>query len=121
MIRLTFGWLRGRRTIGLTLPFADIMEVALALLSLTPEELAALDWSFSDRKRLLDRFLTSGKQAQKLDRTSLDQTALALRLPARDVLRMQHFVRRELPKAASNAGVIERLRVALDAALPASG
>lgn len=104
--------------IRLALPFADIMEAALALLALTPEELASLEWTFADRKRLLDHLLASGKQAQGISRDSLEKAALGLRLPARDVRRMQHFVRRELPKAASNAGVIERLGAALDAALP---
>ncbi len=34
---------RGRRIVTIVLPFGDTMEVALALLSLTPDELAALD------------------------------------------------------------------------------
>jgi hypothetical protein len=32
------------------LPFDDIMEFALALLSLSPTELDALGWTFADRK-----------------------------------------------------------------------
>src|SRR3546814_12478893 len=45
---------RGGRRVRIALPFDDNMEFALALLSVSPEELAALGWSFSDRKRLLD-------------------------------------------------------------------
>lgn len=109
---------RGGRRIDLVLSFADIMEVALALLSLSPDELASFEWSFEDRKRLLDYLLASGKQAQRVNRANLDQEQLNLRLPVRDIRRLQHFVRRELPKAASNAGVIARLGAALDAVLP---
>lgn len=109
---------RGSQTIAVSLPFADIMEVALALLSLSPDELRALDWSFADRKRLLDHFLRSGKEAQTLDREKLDQSLLRLRLPLRDIRRLQRFARRDLPKAASNAAVIERLSAVLEAANP---
>ena len=119
MMRLLLAWnRRGGRPVDLALSFADIMEVALALLSLTPAELEELGWSFEDRKRLLDHLLRSGKEAQEVRRASLQKAHLKLRLPARDVRRLQHFVRRELPKAASNAGVIERLGAALDAASP---
>ncbi len=111
---------RGGRSVRVSLPFADIMEVALALLALSPEELAALGWTFADRKRLLDHFLASGKEAQKTDRTSLDQALLTLRLPVRDIRRLQHFAQRELPKAATHAGVIERLSRILDAAIEPS-
>jgi hypothetical protein len=110
---------RGRRIVTIVLPFADIMEVALALLSLTPDELAALDWTFADRKRLLDHLLASGREAQKTDRASLDRTSLALRLP-RDIWRLQRFAQRELPKAATHAGVIERLGRVLDGAIELS-
>ncbi len=112
---------RGRRIVTIALPFADIMEVALALLSLAPDELAALDWTFADRKRLLDHFLASGKEAQKADRASLDQALLTLRLPVRDILRLQRFTQRELPKAATHAGIIERLGRVLDAVIAPSG
>ena len=61
------------------LPFTDIMEVALALLALSPDELTALGWTFADRKRLLDHFLASGKQAQNTVRANLDRTLLTLR------------------------------------------
>ncbi|WP_202907040.1 hypothetical protein [Sphingobium yanoikuyae] len=94
------------------------MEVALALLSLSPDELRALEWSFADRKRLLDHFLQSGKEAQTLDRDKLDQALLRLRLPLRDVHRLKRFARRDLPKAASNATVIERLSRVLEATSP---
>ena len=41
---------------------------------------------------------------------------IELSLPQRDVDRLQHFARRELPKAASSAGVINRVLAALDRA-----
>ncbi|QJU58208.1 hypothetical protein HL653_10750 [Sphingomonas sp. AP4-R1] len=112
---------RGGRSVRVSLPFADIMEVALALLALSPEELVALGWTFADRKRLLDHFLASGKEAQKADRASLDQTLLTLRLPVRDIQRLQRFARRELPKAATHAGIIERLSRVLAAAIAPPG
>lgn len=109
---------RGSRTVTVLLPFADIMEIALALLSLSPDELARLDWSFADRKRLLDHLLQSGKQAQSVDRDKLDQTLLRLALPTRDVRRLKRFAQRELPKTATNAAVIERLSTVIEAAEP---
>ncbi len=111
---------RGGRNVRVSLPFADIMEVALALLALSPDELAALGWTFADRKRLLDHFLASGKEAQETDRASLDRTLLTLRLPTRDIQRLRRFAQRELPKAATNAGIIERLGRVLDAAIALS-
>lgn len=105
---------RGGRTVRLALPFDDIMEIALALLALSPAELETLGWSFADRKRLLDHFLASGKAAQRTDRAQLSETRLELRLPLRDVRRLQTFVRRDLPKAATNAAVLDRLGEALD-------
>src|SRR3546814_18405652 len=56
---------RGGRRVRIALPFDDIMEFALALLSVSPEELEALGWRFADRKRLPDHFLRSGKDAQR--------------------------------------------------------
>jgi hypothetical protein len=100
---------RGSRRVRVALPFDDIMEIALALLALSPVELEALGWSFADRKRLLDHFLTSGKAAQRTDREALGHTRLDLRLPLRDVRRLQTFVHRDLPKAATSAALIERL------------
>jgi len=108
---------RGRRSVSVLLPFADIMEVALALLALSPDELAALGWSFAARKRVLEHFLAAGKQADVVGRAELDRTTLTLRLPLKDVRRLQSFARRELPKMASRAKVIDRLEEALDAAL----
>jgi integrase len=105
---------RGSRRVRLALPFDDIMEIALALLALSPAELEALGWSFADRKRLLDHFLASGKAAQRTDRAMLGETRLELRLPLRDVRRLQMFVRRDLPKAASNAAILNRLGATLD-------
>jgi hypothetical protein len=107
---------RDRRAIRIALPFDDIMEIALALLALSPSELEAFGWSFVDRKRLLDHFLASGKAAQHADRSTLGRVLLDLRLPLRDVQRLKTFVRRDLPKAASNAAVIERLSAILDSA-----
>ncbi|WP_066806311.1 hypothetical protein [Sphingomonas asaccharolytica] len=107
---------RGGRIVRLLLTFDDIMEFALALLALSPAELEALGWSFADRKRLLDHFLASGKSAQGVDPGRLAKTPIELGMPQRDVERLQLFARRELPKAASNAGVIDRVLSALDAA-----
>ena len=101
---------------SIVLPFDDIMEFALALLSVPPTELAALGWSFADRKRLLDHFLASGKAAQRAMPEELAKMPINLHLPQRDVDRLQHFARRELPKIASNAAVIDRVLVALDKA-----
>src|SRR3546814_11606305 len=107
---------RGGRRVRIALPFDDIMEFALALLSVSPEELEALGWSFADRKRLLDHFLRSGKAAQRIAPDRLGAMPIELRLPKRDVDRLQHFARREPPKAASSAGVIDRVLAALDRA-----
>lgn len=106
---------RGGRTVRLVLAFDDIMEFALALLTLSPPELDGLGWTFADRKRLLDHFLEAGKAAQGVLTERLGATPIELALPQRDVDRLQQFARRELPKAASNAGVIDRVLVALDA------
>ncbi|MDB5709301.1 MAG: hypothetical protein JWL96_1371 [Sphingomonas bacterium] len=105
---------RGGRTVRLALAFDDIMEIALALLGLAPAELDALGWTFADRKRLLDHFLASGKAAQRNDPATLSDTRLELRLPLRDVRRLRTFVHRELPKAASNAALLDRLGAILD-------
>jgi hypothetical protein len=107
---------RGGRTVRLVLTFDDIMEFALALLSVPPEELEALGWSFADRKRLLDHFLRSGKAAQRVPRDALAQSWITLRLPRRDLAPLQRFVRRELPKAASNAAMLDRVLCVLDEA-----
>lgn len=100
---------RGGRMVHIVLPFDDIMEFALALLALTPVELEALDWTFADRKRLLDHFLASGKNVQGRKAEDIAKIPIELALPQRDVDRLQHFARRELPKAASNPGVIDFL------------
>lgn len=107
---------RGGRTVRLLLPFDDVMEFALALLSVSPTELEALGWTFGDRKRLLDHFLASGKAAQGSRPEDLPGMPIALTLPQRDVDRLLRFARRELPKAASNAGMIDRVLAALDTA-----
>ena len=101
---------------GIVLPFDDIMEFALALLAVSPTELAALGWSFADPKRLLDHFLVSGKAAQRARPDELAKTPINLNLPQRDVERLQQFARRELPKIASNAAVIDRVLFALNKA-----
>lgn len=100
----------------LLLTFDDIMEFALALLSLSPAELQALGWSFADRKRLLDHFLASGRVAQGSPPEQLPMMPIDLAVPQRDVDRLQVFARRELPKAASNAAMLDRVLAALDAA-----
>ena len=107
---------RGGRTVRLLLPFDDIMEFALALLSVTPAELELLGWSFADRKRLLDHFLASGKAAQGARPSDLPGMPIELSVPQRDIDRLQRFARRELPKAASNAVMLDRVLAALDAA-----
>src|SRR3546814_4802443 len=57
---------RGRKDgARVRLPFDDIMEFAIALLSISPQELEALRWTFADRKRLLDHLLASGRAAQR--------------------------------------------------------
>ena len=88
-----------------------------AFLQACADELAALGWSFAARKRLLEHFLIAGKEADAIDPTALDRTILTLRLPARDVRRLQDFARRELPKMTSRAAVIDRLEAALDTAI----
>jgi len=50
-------WERGGRVITIALPFDDIMEFALALLSVPPEQVEELGWSFADRRIL--SFLTN--------------------------------------------------------------
>lgn len=100
----------------LLLTFDDIMEFALALLALTPVELRALGRSFADRKRLLDHFLASGKVAQGARPEQLPTMPIDLAVPQRDVDRLQRFARRELPKAVSNAAMLDRVLTALDAA-----
>jgi hypothetical protein len=107
---------RGGRTARLTLPFDDIMEFALALLSVSPDELRGLGWTFADRKRLLDHFLASGKAAQAADPKALGRLAIEMALPQRDVDRLQRFARKELPKAASNAAMLDRVMKSLEAA-----
>ena len=107
---------RGGRTVRLVLVFDDIMEFALALLSVPPDELETLGWTFADRKRLLDHFLRSGKAAQRIPRDALGQSLITLRLPRRDLAPLQRFARRELPKAASNAAMLDRVLRVLDEA-----
>ena len=100
--------------VHIMLPFDDIMEFALALLGLTPVELETLGWTFADRKRLLDHFLASGKAVQGRKVEEIARMPVELAVPQRDVDRLQQFARRELPKAVSNAGVIDRVLNALD-------
>ena len=107
---------RGGRTVHVVLPFDDIMEFALALLAVTPAELETLGWRFTDRKRLLDHFLASGKAAQGKRLDDLPKLPIELALPQRDLDRLQRFARRELPKAATNAAMLDRVGAALDAA-----
>lgn len=108
----------GRR-VTLLLPFDDIMEFALALLALSPSELETLGWSFADRKRLLDFMLASGKAAQGKSPDELHSAIIPLRLPSREAERLQRFACRDLPKAATNAGILHRVDQALKQALDA--
>lgn len=103
--------------VRLRLPFDDIMEFAIALLSISPHELEALGWSFADRKRFLDHFLASGRAAQRVKPAHLGKMPIEIVLPKDDLTRLQQFAIRELPKAASNAGVIDRVLIALDEAV----
>lgn len=103
--------------VRLRLPFDDIMEFAIALLSISPHELEALGWSFADRKRFLDYFLASGRAAQGVKPEHLGRMPIEIVLPKDDLTRLQQFAVRELPKAASKAGVIDRVLTALDEAV----
>ena len=107
---------RGGRPARIVLPFDDIMEFALALRAVTPAELETLGWTFADRKRLLDHFLASGKAAQGTRPMDLPKLPIELVVPQRDLDRLQRFARRELPKAATNAAMLDRVAAALDAA-----
>ena len=107
---------RGGHRVTIALPFDDVMEFALALLSAPPDELEELGWSFADRKRLLDHFLRSGKTAQGVAHDVLGQTLITLRLPRRDIPPLQRFARRALPKAVSSAAMLGRVLRVLDAA-----
>lgn len=105
---------RGARKVRLQLPLQDVMDFALALLSVPPAELQALGWTFADRKRLLNHFLASGKVVQKARSEDLSGTLIKLTLPRRDVELLQRFAHRELPKAASDAAMLDRVLTALD-------
>ncbi|NML08020.1 hypothetical protein HHL13_19690 [Sphingomonas sp. G-3-2-10] len=107
---------RGGRAARFLLPFDDIMEFALALLSVSPSELGDLGWTFADRKRLLDHLLASGRAAQGAQPEALPRMPIELTIPQRDIDRLQRFARRELPKAASNAAMLDRVLAALDLA-----
>lgn len=85
---------RSGRLVRITLPFGDIMEIALALLGLSPSDLAKLGWTFEDRKRLINHLLASGKQAQRMAPNTLDHLLLAVRLPVHDIHRLQCFAQR---------------------------
>jgi hypothetical protein len=108
---------RGGRILRLELPFDDVMEFALGLLSLTPSELEALSWTFDDRKQLLNYFLESGRVAQGKSRAELTQLKIPIRLPARQADRLRRFAGRELPKTATNAAMLDRVDRALAEAL----
>src|SRR3546814_12118738 len=86
-------------------------------LSISPHELEALGWSFADRKRFLDHFLASGRAAQRVKPENLGKMPIEIVLPKDDLTRIQQFAVRELPKAASNAAVIDRVLIALDEAV----
>ena len=111
---------RGSRIVRLTLSFDDIMEFALALLALSPDELRGLGWTLADRKRLLNRLLASGRQAQRVDPQELGQTRLTIRIRAGEVAKLQAFAVKELPKAASNAAMLDRALAALRSATDAN-
>src|SRR3546814_8583542 len=77
------------------LPFDDIMEFAIALLSISPQELEALRWTFADRKRLLDHLLASGRAAQGVDPERLGMLPIEISIPRDDLTKMQQFARSE--------------------------
>lgn len=106
--------------VSLELTFDDIMQFALGLLALTPSELAALGWTFADRKRLLNYFLASGRVAQGKTPDELEDCRILLSLPARQAIRLRAFARRELPKTASDAAMLDRVDRALAHALEVS-
>ena len=112
-----FRRLRSRKDdVRLRLPFDDIMEFAIALLTVSPTELEALGWSFADRKRFLDQFLASGRTAQGVKPEHLGKMSIEVVVPKTDLTRLQQFAVRELPKAASNTRMIDRVLGALDEA-----
>jgi hypothetical protein len=98
------------------LPFSDIIEFAIALLSISPRELQALRWTFAQRKWLLDHMLACGRSAEGIEPNKLATKQIELRLPNKVLVRLHHFAVRELPKGASNAAVIDRVLTALDEA-----
>ncbi|MEJ5976618.1 hypothetical protein WG901_08230 [Novosphingobium sp. PS1R-30] len=111
------GRVRSRKNeVRLQLPFDDIMEFAIALLTINPEELEALGWTFTDRKRFLDHFLASGRAAQGVKSEELSKMPIEIAVPKADLTCLQQFAVRELPKSASNAGMIDRVLRALDEA-----
>src|SRR3546814_14069060 len=113
---------RGRKDgARVRLPFDDIMEFAIALLSISPQELEALRWTFADRKRLLDHLLASGRAAQGVDPERLGVLPIEISIPRDDLTKMQQFAVRELPKPASNAAVIDSVLTALDLAAHRQG
>lgn len=111
------GWRKPKPDdVPVRLPFSHIMEFAMALLSISPHELRALGLTFAHRKRLLDHMLACGRAAEGIESNKLTTKQIELRLPKGDLARLQHFAVRELPKAASNAAVIDRVLTALDEA-----
>jgi hypothetical protein len=94
-----FRRLRSRKDdVRLRLPFDDIMEFALALLSITPQELEALGWRFADRKRFLDHFLASGRAAQGVNPEVLGNMPIEIVLPRAELTRLQQFAVRGAPQ-----------------------
>ena len=83
------------------------MEFALAPLAISPAELETLGWSFADRKRLIDWLLTASEAAQGIDPAVVGKSPIELALPHRDVDRLLTFARRELPREASRADVVD--------------
>ncbi|WP_176598978.1 MULTISPECIES: hypothetical protein [Sphingobium] len=86
--------------VRLRLPFDDIMEFAIALLSISPHGLEALGWSFVDRKRFLDHFFVLGRAAQGVEPERLGKMPIEIVVPKADLSRLQQFAVRELPRAA---------------------
>src|SRR3546814_14794825 len=90
---------RGRKDgARVRLPFDDIMEFAIALLSISPQELEALRWTFADRQRLLDHLLASGRAAQGFAPERLGMLPIEIRLHTDDLTKQPQLPVPALPQ-----------------------
>ncbi|WP_395336928.1 hypothetical protein WBP06_21010 [Novosphingobium sp. BL-8H] len=100
-----------------TLPLEVILEFAIALPSMGPEQIAALGWTRTDRKRLLDHFLAAGRAVQGVDPDHLAEMPIEIALPRRDLDHLRRFAARELPRSARSTAMLDRVLRALDQAV----